>query len=160
MGHFEESEIQDKGFDVALMKRLMSYAKPFTGLLVLSFLMILLATVVDLARPWMIKIAVDEYISPVGSIPKDEAVKGVQQIVFFLFLLITGGFFFNYLQVYLLSYVGQRVIHNMRTTLYDKVMHLPLSFFDKNPTGRLVTRLTNDMENLNELYTSVLVSFF
>ena len=160
MGQFEESEIQDKGFDISLMKRLMSYAKPFAGLLILSFIMILLATVVDLARPWMIKIAVDDYISPVVGIPANMAIAGVKRIVTFLFVLMLGGFFFNYLQVYLLSYVGQRVIHNMRMILYDKVMHLPLSFFDKNPTGRLVTRLTNDMENLNELYTSVLVSFF
>ncbi len=160
MGQYEESEIQDKGFDISLMKRLMSYAKPFTSLLILSFVMILLATVVDLARPWMIKIAVDDFISPATSISSITAIEGVRRIVMFLFALMVAGFFFNYLQVYVLSYVGQRVIHNMRTTLYDKVMNLPLSFFDKNPTGRLVTRLTNDMENLNELYTSVLVSFF
>ncbi len=160
MGHFEENEIQDKGFDIELMRRLMSYAKPFTGLLVLSFIMILLATAVDLAMPWMIKIAIDDFISPAVSIPKEDAIRGVHQVAFSLFLLIIGGFFFNYIQVYSLSYVGQKVIHNMRTVLYEKVMHLPLSFFDKNPTGRLVTRLTNDMETLNELYTSVLVSFF
>ncbi|MBP2027229.1 ABC-type multidrug transport system fused ATPase/permease subunit [Acetoanaerobium pronyense] len=242
MNYLEESEIKDKQFDIKIMKRLLGYAKPYALLLVLSFLAIILATGVDLARPYIIKVTVDNYIAasdePMtaftdmpenlpythfndlyfvrindlegaegeyqilsrenahylieGVIPRnspfeiregyiafenqeysyillsqDEYLQfrendftGVRNMSLLLFLVLVGGFFFNYMQVYLLSYTGQRVIHSMRNELYSHVLNLPLKFFNKNPVGRLVTRVTNDMENLNELYTSVIVSFF
>lgn len=263
MTNYEEEDLKEKKLDFDILKRLLSYAKPYRFWLVVSFLTIFLATGADLARPYMIKIAVDDYISaydtpmrvydsledvkvsansdaqnsffgflndifiknePIefsgkyylrdeaasgqnavqllekdkeyfliqGDVPenspfeitagsvllngktfetqqlsKDEYLQfrqndmqGIRRVsVIFLFILI-AGFFFNYLQVYLLSYIGQKVVHSMRTELYSHVIRLPLKYYNDNPVGRLVTRLTNDMENLNELYSSVIVSFF
>lgn len=78
--------------------------------------------------------------------------------VFFLILLL--GFILNYIQIYILQYTGQKIIFNIRQELFSHLQKLSLSFFDKNPVGRLVTRVTNDVETLNEMYTSVLVNLF
>ena len=67
---------------------------------------------------------------------------------------------FNYLQVYILNYTSQKIIFNIRQDIFSHIQSLPISYFDKNPVGRLVTRVTNDTENLNEMYTGVLVNLF
>lgn len=85
---------------------------------------------------------------------------GIKQISIWFFATITLGFIFNYIQVYILYYTGQKIIYNMRKELFTHLQKLSLSFFDKNPVGRLVTRVTNDIENLNEMYTGVLVNLF
>ena len=69
-------------------------------------------------------------------------------------------FILNYIQIYILQYTGQKIVFNIREAVFKQVESLSLSFFDKNPVGRLVTRVTNDMETLNEMYTSVLVNLF
>lgn len=85
---------------------------------------------------------------------------GIKQISLWFLATITLGFILNYIQVYILYYTGQKIIYNMRKELFTHLQKLSLSFFDKNPVGRLVTRLTNDIENLNEMYTGVLVNLF
>ena len=85
---------------------------------------------------------------------------GIKQISLWFLATITLGFIFNYIQVYILYYTGQKIIYNMRKELFTHLQKLSLSFFDKNPVGRLVTRVTNDIENLNEMYTGVLVNLF
>lgn len=77
----------------------------------------------------------------------------------FLILLVLG-FIFNYIQIYILNYAGQKIIFNIRQELFTHLQKLSLSFYDKNPVGRLVTRVTNDIEALNEMYTNVLVNLF
>lgn len=79
-----------------------------------------------------------------------------------IFILITGILIFilNYIQIYILQYTGQKIVYNIRDTVFKHVEKLPLTFFDKNPVGRLVTRVTNDVESLNEMYTSVIVYLF
>lgn len=85
---------------------------------------------------------------------------GIKQISLWFLATITLGFIFNYIQVYILYFTGQKIIYNMRKELFTHLQKLSLSFFDKNPVGRLVTRVTNDIENLNEMYTAVLVNLF
>jgi ATP-binding cassette subfamily B protein/subfamily B ATP-binding cassette protein MsbA len=85
---------------------------------------------------------------------------GIKQISLLFLATITLGFIFNYIQVYILYFTGQKIIYNMRKELFTHLQKLSLSFFDKNPVGRLVTRVTNDIENLNEMYTAVLVNLF
>ena len=250
--NFREEEALGKAFDIKLMKRLLVYAKPFAGMLALCFLLLILITGTDLARPYLMKMAIDNYITAYDTpmvafdapnefkgvaldgkyyvretaLPKDYVhssparyqmiqydkkyyliegsfdtkktkdhkvlddsgrstvtaggqeyaarllspevykefrqgdVSGLFKVSLLFLLTITIGFLFNYIQVYLLHYSGQRIIYNMRMQLFAHVQKLSLSFFDRNPVGRLVTRLTNDMENLNEMYTSVLVNLF
>lgn len=153
MNNFHEEEALGKAFDARLMKRLLKHAKPFAGLIAISFLLLFLITLTDLARPYLMKVAIDDYIA-VG----DKA--GLGKIALLFLAVITGGFVCNYIQVYLLNYTGQKIIYNMRQELFSHLLRLSLSFYDKNPVGRLVTRVSNDMENLNEMYTAVLVNLF
>ena len=91
---------------------------------------------------------------------REQDLSGIKRISLWFFATIALGFIFNYIQVYILYYTGQKIIYNMRAELFTHLQKLSLSFFDKNPVGRLVTRVTNDMENLNEMYTGVLVNLF
>lgn len=153
MNNFHEEEALGKSFDMKLMKRLLKYAKPYAALIAICFLLLFLIAITDLARPYLIKISIDDYIA-VGN------KEGLKNISLIFLLTIIAGFVFNYIQVYLLFYAGQKIIYNMRQELFSHLLRLSLSFFDKNPVGRLVTRVTNDMENLNEMYTAVLVNLF
>lgn len=153
LNNFHEEDALGKEFDAKLMKRLLKYAKPYAGLIAICFILLLLITVTDLARPYLLKVSIDDYIA-VGD------KEGLRNISLIFLLTIIAGFVFNYLQVYLLFYTGQKIIYNMRQELFTHLLRLSLSFFDKNPVGRLVTRVTNDMENLNEMYTAVLVNLF
>ncbi|SHI80065.1 ABC transporter ATP-binding protein [Lutispora thermophila] len=153
MNNFHEEEVVVKTFDTQLLKRLLKYAKPYVGLICTSFLLLILITLGDLARPYLMKIAIDDYIA-VGN--KD----GLKNIALIFVAVITGSFACNYIQVYILNYTGQKIIYNMRQELYSHLLRMSLSFYDRNPVGRLVTRVSNDMENLNEMYTTVLVNLF
>lgn len=90
---------------------------------------------------------------------KDDA-NAIIKNTFLILAICLLVFFLNYVQVYLLNYTGQKIVFNIREQLFKHVEHLSLSFFDKNPVGRLVTRLTNDIEAINEMYTDVLVNLF
>lgn len=149
--HLEDSKIKSNSLDVHLLARLFKYAIPFWFLLLISLISMIFAVLADLARPYMIKIAIDNYI-------KLNDFDGVFKIGIYLTFIVMLGFVFNYIQTYTLAYIGQRVIHNMRQDVYSHIINQSFSFFNRNPVGRLVTRVTNDLENLNELYTSVLVS--
>jgi len=84
-------------------------------------------------------------------------VEGVLRLAFFVLLIFVANFALNFFQVYAMELAGQRVMHDLRMRVFSHVEHLPVSFFDKNPVGRLVTRLTNDIQNIHEMFTSVLV---
>ena len=90
---------------------------------------------------------------------KDDA-NAIIKNTFLILAICLSIFVLNYIQVYLLNYTGQKIVFNIREQLFKHVEHLSLSFFDKNPVGRLVTRLTNDIESINEMYTDVLVNLF
>ena len=87
-------------------------------------------------------------------------IEGVFSVIIIFALVLFGGFILNYIQALLLNYAAQRQIYHMRQALFDHLMHQSLAFFDKNPVGRLVTRVTNDMKNISEMYTNVLINAF
>ena len=87
-------------------------------------------------------------------------VEGIFKIAFFVLLILIANFALNFFQVYAMELAGQRVMHDLRMKVFSHVQNLSVSFFDKNPVGRLVTRLTNDIQNIHEMFTSVLVYLF
>ena len=87
---------------------------------------------------------------------KEYDIRAVVKLALILFGALSFAFLLNYIQVYTLQYTGLKIISNMRMELFKHLQSLSLSFFDKNPIGRLVTRVTNDMDALNEMYTAVL----
>lgn len=150
--------------DPLLLFKLWAYARQHWLLLLAALAMSLVATGVEIASPYIVKTAIDQYLTGrsfplVG--PEAEALAGglVRLALIYLALLLIA-FFFNYLQTYVLQYVGQKAMHRLRMEVFRRLQYLPLAYFDHNPAGRLVTRVTNDIDALNEMYTSVLVYAF
>lgn len=148
---FIEEELQVKAYDFRQLKRLLGFAARYWYLFALAVVFLFASTAADLARPYLVGVAIDDFIK------KGDIASLGRTGVFFL-LLVISGFVFNLLQIYVLSYAGQSIILNIRQKLFEHMQRLPLSYFDKNPVGRLVTRVTNDTEALNEVYTNVLVT--
>ncbi len=222
----------DKTYDSKLMKRLLKYAKPYWHYFVITIILMMLITGLELLRPYLLKITIDDYINgykkpmyevdvsePIEGIifnekkyirlnklddkeieelsnyPKKVLLKknnkyylldyeekdisqgisiskqdyekfikqdidGITKIGLIFLLAIIIVFIFNYLQTYILNHTSQKIIFNIRQDLYSHIQSLSVSYFDKNPVGRLVTRVTNDTETLNEMYTGVLINLF
>lgn len=87
-------------------------------------------------------------------------VEGVLHIAFLVLFILIANFGLNFFQVYAMEIAGQKMMHDLRMKVFSHLQHLPVSFFDKNPVGRLVTRLTNDIQNVHEMFTSVLINLF
>ncbi len=227
-----DDEIMGKAYDAKLMKRLIQYAKPYWKLLLISMLLLVLITGLELLNPYLLKVSIDDYIngykkplyvvsteSPydgvdllgqkyvrqltlndaqqnalpqsslrkilklsseyyivgidqedsIGGIKLDRNdylrfrkydLAGINKISFVFFFVILFTFIFNYLQTYILNYTSQKILFNIREELFNHIQSLSIGFFDKNPIGRLLTRVTNDTETLNEMYTSVLITLF
>ncbi|HEY8418363.1 MAG TPA: ABC transporter ATP-binding protein, partial [Limnochordales bacterium] len=251
---FHQEETLGKAYDARLMRRLLTYARPYAGWMAVAFVLILLITVSELARPYIVRVAIDDHLlafeEPLAVFaPGSEPAPGVlwdgsvlvrqrdlpagvpverwRQIVWvqddrgghyylidgvidqrtqarevaalgngytvitegqafaaerldaaaiaalrrhdleavarlaLLFLaVVLATFVLNYAQVYILHYTGQRIVYSIRAQIFSHLQRLPVQFFDRNPVGRLVTRVTNDTDTLNEMFTNVLVNLF
>ncbi len=239
-----QEEIMGKAYDSRLMKRLLTYARPYWKLLLLAMTLLVMITGLELLNPYLLKVTIDDYLngnqrpiyelsieSPYDGIEfngnkyvkeynlsdddlsnlsqvarkeiikengnyylidhgleviddeveileddmevaprgielsedeymmfRSEDISGINRIAIYFFIIIFLTFVFNYAQVYILNYAGQKIIFNMREEIFNHIQSLSISYFDKNPIGRLVTRVTNDTETLNEMYSSVLVN--
>lgn len=223
LGLHEEQDIE-RSFDLEIMKKLAVFTKPYLKLLILSAVLLIAVTGIDLVRPLLIKIVIDDhihgyempYVAENGTYKrigkddvdtagqnlvqlysyenqyyllkgydaslysKNEAVKpdriikvlskaewsayretdkqGIVKLAVIFFSLVVIGFVMTYVQLLLLNHVSQKLICDMRAHLFNHLLKLPLSFYDKNPVGRLVTRVTNDMKNISDMYTDVLIN--
>ncbi|MCF8009405.1 MAG: ABC transporter ATP-binding protein/permease [Halanaerobiales bacterium] len=246
MQDFREEKIMGKAYDSRLMKRLLEYAYPYWKILLVCIFLLLIVTGIELARPYLIKIAIDDHINALdkpmvvynseqyqnkgtvynnkryirvdnldgdysdqtkyqlynfegnyyliegliddklniklinpGQIRNGNIIlnavlldndditnfrkqdySALAQIGIIFLIIIVLGFGINYLQIFLLNKTTQKIIYNMRQEIFSHLQKMSLSYFDKNPVGRLVTRVTNDTETLNEMYTNVLVNLF
>ncbi|MCR4426505.1 MAG: ABC transporter ATP-binding protein/permease [Firmicutes bacterium] len=140
-----------RAYDSRLMKRLLRYARPYMRLLGLGVVLVMLITGAELVRPYLVKVAIDEHITKYDA-------SGLKSLALMLLLVGSGGFVLHYLQAVLLQYVGQQIVLSIRREVFTHLQGMDLAYFDRNPVGRLVTRVTNDTETLNEMYTSVLVN--
>ncbi|MDD2540812.1 MAG: ABC transporter ATP-binding protein [Desulfuromonadaceae bacterium] len=150
-GGIYEEEITGKAYDTSLLKRFARYVAPYRlSVMVVLFILPLVAAC-KLAQPWIIKLAIDNHIIT-GKLA------GLENIALaFLGILLVESLL-SFLEVYLLQSVGQRVMSDMRSELYRHVMHLPVSWFDRVPTGSVVTRLTSDIEVLGEMFASGIIT--
>jgi len=250
MSNLHQEETLGKAYDSKLMGRLLQYAKPYWKWLTLCIFLLIIISVVDLAQPYIIKIAIDDYINvyeeplyeyneappskkafsfdhryylkeqflkgdtnfdrivqliqydgavylvegsqslrnqeykiveegshslvkiegqflPARLLTKEEVknfrekdITSLRNLSLLYFLIITFGLVLNFVQVYILNYAGNLIVYQIRHQLFSHLQGMSLSFFDGNPVGRLVTRVTNDTETLYEMYTSVLVNLF
>ncbi|MCI0450051.1 MAG: ABC transporter ATP-binding protein/permease [Chlorobi bacterium] len=148
-----EDEILGKAYDAKLMKRLIRYLKPYSNWVIIAIIFTVGVALLSTVRPYLTKIAIDDYILNKDSI-------GLRNIILILFGTLVFQGVVQYVMTYLTQWIGQKTIFDLRMGLFEHVQKLSMSFFDKNPVGRLVTRLTNDIEVLNEMFSSGIVMVF
>ena len=149
----EEEQDLGKVYDRVLMKRLLSYLGPYRWNLVLIGFLMVGSTLSQLAGPYLTQIAIDKHIIP-------GQVNGLGLIATFLILVLVGEFVFLYFQENHLQMIGQHVMRDLRHTLFTHLQKLDVQYFDKNPVGRLMTRVMGDVQVLNELFTSGVITGF
>lgn len=149
----QEEEILGKAYDSKLMKRLLSYLKPYRGWLLFAVFLTIGISLSGTVRPYLTKIAIDNYIT------KNDYT-GLKNIILLFILTIFVQGILQYSMTYLTQWIGQKTINDLRMQIFRHIQKLSMSFFDKNPVGRLVTRLTNDVEVLNEMFSSGIVMVF
>jgi ATP-binding cassette subfamily B multidrug efflux pump len=156
---FQEDEILGKAYDSRLVRRLWRYIHPYR-LLFFGALALALATVgADLIGPYITQLAIDRYIAPVHTTASNVArADGVFHMALIYLLALCLGFSLRYLQNFMLNVLGQKVMYDLRSQMFEHLQGLSLSFFDHNPVGRLMTRITNDVDALNDFFTSGAVS--
>ena len=148
-----DEEIFGKAYDARLMKRLLGYLRPYKWQVTIAITVLIFASATQVVGPWLTQIIIDE------AIPSRDTS--------FLALLVAGyvaaivlGAALTYLQGIITTWLGQSVMYDLRAKIFQKFQHMDVRFYDKNPVGRLMTRITNDVETLNELFSSGLVTVF
>lgn len=147
----DEEEVLGRAYDARLMKRLLRYLIPYRGIVAGSAGLLVVASGLEVLRPYLLKVAIDSYIVPA----RLEGIWGLA-LVYLGIVALEGGV--RYGQLLLTHWTGQRVMADVRVEIFRHLKHLPLRYFDRNPAGRIFTRVTSDVENLKELFTSGLVS--
>lgn len=148
-----EEEILQKGYDGALMRRLLAYVRPYKWQVALAVLLLVAASGLAAVGPWLTQQAIDEAI-PNG----DRNLLGLLTLAYLG--AAVGAFVLQYAQGLLTTWLGQSVMYDLRREIFGKLQKLDLKFYDRTPVGRLMTRITSDVETLNELLSSGLVTVF
>src|SRR5438270_6122559 len=188
MADAHEEEIIGKAYDSRLMKRLLTYLRPYRWQVGISLVAIMVRAVLDVLGPVLTAIAIDKYLThgamaakalggqftepwsgknPLSYLTRlldphlsNEPLVGIAQIASIYVALVVFGFFLEYAQTYFMQWTGQKVMFDLRSQLFRHLQHMHIGFFDKNPVGRLVTRVTTDVDALNEMFTAGVVSIF
>jgi ATP-binding cassette subfamily B protein len=148
-----EEEILGKAYDARLMRRLLHYLRPYLVPVVFAIIITISYSGMGPVRPYLTQIAIDNYIRPGNG-------AGLLKIVELLFAVTLGQALLRYGSAYLTQWIGQKTIFDIRMEIYKHLHKLGIKYFDKNPVGRLVTRVTNDVEALNDLFSSGIVMAF
>jgi ATP-binding cassette subfamily B protein len=152
-GHAHEEEALGKGYDARLMRRLLHYLRPYRGRVVLAVTLLLCGAALELVGPWLTKVAIDRAIPA-----RDGALLTRLAVAYVAALAL--AFALEYAQTLLTTWIGQRVMYDLRREVFTHIQRLSLPFFDRTPVGRIMTRVTNDVEVLNELFSSGVVTVF
>jgi ATP-binding cassette subfamily B protein len=148
-----EEDVQIREYDWKLMKRLLVYLRPYRSAVAVGVLLMLGTAALQILTPYLVKVAVDKYITL-------HDLRGLNHISLLYLLILIAAMLLQYGQVYILQMTGQRIMVDMRMQIFTHLQRLELNFFQKHPVGRLMTRVTNDVDVLNELFTSGVVSIF
>ncbi len=147
------AESNPKVYDGRLARRLVRYLRPYRSAVIISVFLLLLVSGARLASPYLTKVAIDDAIAS-----GDQAQLG--RIAGLFLTILVGQFIFSFLQTYLMNWTGQKIMYDLRIEIFEHLQRLDQKFFNQNPTGRIITRITNDVDVLNELFTSGVVSIF
>src|SRR5438552_6170687 len=162
-----EEEILGKAYDSRLMRRLLRYLRPYTWQVAIALVAIILKAGADVLSPLLTKIAIDKYLAHVTGTRSaldrwlsSSPLIGIAQIGALYVGLLAFSFGLEFLQTYFMQWTGQKVMFDLRSQIFRHLQHMHIGFYDKNPVGRLVTRVTTDVDALNEMFTSGVVSIF
>ena len=163
----QEEEVLGKAYDSRLMKRLIEYLRPYKWQTGIALGSILLKVGADVLGPYLTKVVIDRYLAPVpgGHTLLDRFLSsrplvGIAQVAAIGIGLLIFSFLLDYLQIYFMQWAGQMVMFDLRSQIFRHLQRMHIGFYDKNPVGRLVTRTTSDVDALNEMFTSGVVSIF
>ncbi len=163
----QEEEVLGKAYDSRLMKRLLQYLRPYKWQTGIALGSILLKVGADVMGPYLTKVVIDRYLAPVpgAHTPLDRFLSskpmvGIAQVAAIGVGLLAFSFLLDYLQIYFMQWAGQMVMFDLRSQIFRHLQRMHIGFYDKNPVGRLVTRTTSDVDALNEMFTSGVVSIF
>ena len=148
-----DEEVLGKAYDARLMRRLLTYMRPYKSQVAIALAAIVAGSALQLAPPYLTKTVIDDYI-PAGDL------SGLGLIALLYLATILASFALEYTQTWTLQMTGQRIMFDIRMQVYGHLQRLDLRFYDRNPVGRLMTRVTTDVDVLNELFTSGVVSVF
>ena len=148
---WEGDDTVGRVYDARLARRVWAYTRPYRGAVALSAALFPLLAAVDLVQPYLVKVAIDAHILR-GDWP------GLSRIVGLYFLTLVVQYALRYAQIYFATWTGQRVVHDLRAALFAHVQRLPAAFFDRNPVGRVMTRILGDVEAIGEVFTAGVVA--
>ena len=148
-----EEEALGKAYDARLMRRLLTYLWPYRQTVAVALVAIIGHSALQLAQPYLTKLAIDSYIATGDLV-------GLNQIALVFLFVLLGAFVLEYVRTYTLQMTGQKIMFDLRMQVYGHLQKLDVRFFDRNPVGRLMTRVTTDVDVLNELFASGVVAIF
>jgi ATP-binding cassette, subfamily B, multidrug efflux pump len=167
MASAHEEDILGKAYDSRLMKRLLRYLRPYTWQVALALVAIVLKAGTDVLGPYLTKVAIDRYLarspgatSAFWSWLSPAPLTGIAQIAGIYVGMLVFGFLFDFVQTYFMQWTGQKVMFDLRSQIFRHLQRMHIGFYDKNPVGRLVTRVTTDVDALNDMFTSGVVAIF
>ena len=146
-------EVLGKAYDARLMRRLLGYLGPHRRAVVLALAAIVGHSLMQLAQPYLVKLAIDEHIA-VGN------PAGLDRISLVFLVILFGSFVLEYVETYTMQMMGQRIMFELRMEIFSHLQRLDVGFYDRNPVGRLMTRVTTDVDALNDLFASGIISVF
>lgn len=149
----QDDEVTGKAYDHELAKRLLAYTRRYRGHVALAIVLLFVTSVLELCGPFLTKIAIDDHVSK-GDL------HGLGRIAVVYLAVVVAGFALEYVQFYVMQWVGQRIVLDLRARILEHLQRQELAYFDRNPVGRLMTRVTSDVQALHELFTSGLVAIF
>src|SRR5215831_12694711 len=163
----QEEEVLGKAYDSRLMRRLLGYLRPYKWTVVVALIAIILKAAADVVGPYLTKVAIDKYLTvppkPQGfldSFLSSKPIAGIGEIALMYVGALAASFVLEYTQTYLMLWTGQKVMFDLRSQIFRHLQHMHVAFFDKNPVGRLVTRVTSDVDALNDMFTTGVVAIF
>src|SRR5271167_1009772 len=167
MAGIHEEEVLGKAYDSRLMKRLLTYLHPYRPQVVIALIAIVLKAGADVLGPYLTKVAIDKYLashteahSLLDRFLSPRPLTGIAQIALMYIGILLFSFLLEFTQTYVMQWTGQKVMFDLRSQIFRHLQGLHIAFFDKNPVGRLVTRVTSDVDALNEMFTAGVVSIF
>jgi ATP-binding cassette subfamily B protein len=171
MASNQEEEVLGKAYDGRLMRRLLTYLRPYKWHVAVALAAIILKSGLDVLGPFLTKIAIDKYLAKsldsssssrswIGDRLSSNPLTGIAQIGGLYVGILVFTFALEFVQTYLMQWTGQKVMFDLRSQIFRHLQHMHVAFFDKNPVGRLVTRVTTDVDALNEMFTAGVVSIF